>query len=630
MLKRTLSVVVVLGVMQVVAASRAEQRLVRWLFDGPIVERPSGLEINPFNLGGSLKSKSLHEWVESIDAAAKDREIAGAVMIIEDPSMGLAQVEEITRAIQRFRAKGKKVWCYFDGGGNGDYALACAADHITLSENSELAVVGLHAEMTFFKGLFDKIGLQMDAIHIGDFKSAMEPYTRTAPSEENARMINWLLDGIYERLVNIIAASRKLSAEDVKAAIDVAPLLSKTAKERKFVDEVGTFPGFKQMLRKEYGKDVVVETDYGKEEGLKFDMSNPFAIFQMFSEAMERGADGKRPGVAIVYIDGPITTGKSSPGMLGGGGTVGSTTIRAALEEARADDAVKAVVLRVDSPGGSAVGSDIMWDAATRLAAEKPLVVSMGDVAGSGGYYVSIPGDVIFAEETTLTASIGVVGGKLVTRGLTDWAGLSFTEFNRGKRAALSSTNRPWSDDERKWVEGYMLDVYEQFKGRIMKSRGPRIKGELETMAGGRVFTGKQAKELGLIDQIGGLHDAILHVAGKVGLGADCPIYEFPRKKDLGDILKEIFGEHGRDEWYISAGGSRRADAHATLDSLLRAALRAGGAGAMLEAAPLTTAEALQRLAPRQALQLLNGLRNAVLLQEERIGMFMPFDLDLR
>ncbi len=630
MLKRTLSLAVVLVVTQFVAAARAEQRLVRWLFDGPIVERPSGLEINPFNLSGSLKSKSLREWVESIDAAAKDGEIAGAVMIIEDPSMGLAQIEELTRAIQRFRAKGKKVWCYLDGGGNGEFALACAADHVTLSENSELSVVGLRAEMMFYKGLFDKIGIQMDAIHIGDFKSAMEPYTRTAPSEENAKMINWLLDGIYERLVNIIAVGRKLSASEVKAAIDVAPLMSETAKERKFVDEVGTFPGFKQMVRKEYGKDVAVEVDYGKDDGLKLDMSNPFAIFQMFSEAMERGAEGRRPGVAIVYIDGPITTGKSQPGMLGGGGTVGSTTIRAALEEARADDAVKAVVLRVDSPGGSAVGSDIMWDAATRLAAEKPLVVSMGDVAGSGGYYVSIPGDVIFAEETTLTASIGVVGGKLVTRGLTDWAGLSFTEFERGKRSGLSSSNRPWTEDERKWVEGYMLDVYEQFKGRIMKSRGPRIKGELEKMAGGRVFTGKQAKELGLIDEIGGLHDAIKHVAGKVGLESDCPIYEYPRKKDLGDILKELFGEHGQDEWHIAADQAGSRGSGAALERLLRAVAQVAGAGAGMDVSPLAGGALLDRLAPRQAAQFLNGLRNAALLQEERVGMFMPFDLDLR
>ena len=589
--------------------ARAEKRLLRLMFNAAVTEAPSASELD-FLMSGD-KPRTLRDWVNLIDKASKDPKIDGALMFVSSPTVGISQIEELTRAIKRFQARGKKVWCFLDHAGNGAYALASAADHISLTENGSLDVIGLNAQLMYFKGLFDKVGIVADMLHCGDYKSALEPYTRTEPSPEAAEQINWLLDGIYEGFVSLIAEGRGLSPSDVKNGIDNAPLDANAALKRDFIDAVATLPAFKKMVRKEYGKDVEIVTDYGSSRPeFDLEMTNPFAMFKKIQELFSPIVKGEEdPGIAIVYVEGAIVTGRTEQGLFGAGGTVGSSTVRAALENARTDDSIKAVVLRVNSPGGSALASDIMWDAATRCAAEKPLIVSMGNVAGSGGYYVSIPGDVIFAEKTTITGSIGVVGGKLVFKGLTDWAGLSFTEFKRGNHADLYSTNRVWTDDERKWVQDYMVSVYEQFKGRVMESRGKRIKGDLEKLAGGRVYTGTQALELGLIDKIGGLDDAIKYAARKADLGIDYEVRVFPKPKGLAEILAQLFGESGEDVWEVASPKLTLFGNHPFMQHFL----------------PI-----LEQLAPDQAAQLLKGLHNALILNDEHVGMFMPFELNIR
>ncbi|MCH7873619.1 MAG: signal peptide peptidase SppA, partial [Planctomycetes bacterium] len=448
-------------------------------------------------------------------------------------------------------------------------------------------------------------------MHCGDFKSALEPFTRTEPSDEAREQVNRLLDGIYDGFVSLIADGRGLAPSDVKAAIDNAPLDAKAALKRNFVDTVATLPEFKKMVRKHYGKDVEIVTNYGSSRP-EFDLqtSNPFALFQTLQKLFSPVIKGEEaPGIAIIYVEGAIVTGRTEQSLFGGSGSVGSSTVRAALENARNDDSIKAVVLRVNSPGGSALASDIMWDAATRCAAEKPLIVSMGNVAGSGGYYVAIPGDVIFAERTTITGSIGVVGGKMVIRGVTDWAGLTFTEIKRGEHADIYSTNRVWTDAERKFIKDYMVSIYEQFKGRVMQSRGKRIKGDLEKLAGGRVYTGTQALEIGLIDKIGGLDDALKYAAKEADLGIDYEVRIFPKPKGFAEILAQLFGEDTDDEWEVASPKL----------SLL------GDRPFMQHFVPI-----LERLAPAQAARLMKGLHNALIINDEHVGMFMPFDLDLR
>ena len=607
--------VLIVGVtMLLPQAALAQKHVLRLRFDGPVLEAPTD-EMDLAVLFGQQKAKTLRDWTGMIEKAATDQDVDGIIMIVEQPAVGLAQVEELTRALKAFRESGKKIYCYMDWAGNASYALAATADHVTLAEHSVLGTTGLHAEATFFKGLLDKIGVEADMMHCGAYKSALEPFTRTEPSKEAAEQINWLLDGIFERFVQLLAEGRGLSVEQVMAAINTAPLDSDQALEHKLVDAVGSFPEFKQMIRKEFGKDVEVIKKYGEKKKLDLDFgdgSNPFEpimrIMELFRSITEEATAPPEPGIGLIYIEGMITAGKSEPDILFGGSTAGSTTLRAAFEQARQDESIKAVVVRVDSPGGSALASDIIWEAATRCGKEKPLIVSMGGVAGSGGYYVAIPGDTIFAEETTITGSIGVVSGKFVWKGLMEEKlGITTTEFDRGKHAGLGSMNRPWNDDERAWMTEYMNSVYEQFKDRVTESRGDRIKGNLEQLAGGRVYTGKQALDLGLIDKLGGLSDAVKFAAKKVDL-AEYEIYMLPERKEfIEKMLEALLDQETKDEWEV------RLSRPLAGDPLTKAAL------------PL-----LRGLAPEKLRQIVNGLRNAVMLHREHVGCFMPFDLEIR
>ncbi|RMF73100.1 MAG: signal peptide peptidase SppA [Planctomycetota bacterium] len=587
--------------------SLAAKKLLRVRLDGPILEAPSE-DAALAALFGAQPPRTLYNCTREIQKAADDAEIAGIALIIEQPRMSFAQLEEMCDALRDFRKTGKKVYAFMDYASNGSYALAAAADHITLAEYSGLEIVGLHAELSYYRGLLDKLGIEPQMLHCGDYKSAMEPFMRTEPSEPARENINWLLDGIFERWIELIAEGRGLSEEEVRAAVDAAPLHADQALERKLVDAVSSFEDFKRRIHKEFGKDVEVVKSLSKRGGLEIDMNNPFAMFELFGEILAGDQAGERkPGIALIYIEGPIAVGTNQSGPFASA-MAGSTTLRAAFIKAAEDDAVKAVVVRVDSPGGSALASDIIWKAARRCASEKPLIVSMGGVAGSGGYYVSLPGDVIFADASTITASIGVVGGKLVWNGLfADKLGITTTEFDRGAHAGLSSMNRPWNEEELAWITDYLNRVYAQFKGRVMESRGDRIKGDLEEHAGGRVFTGRQALERGLIDRIGGLSDAIALAAQKAGLD-DYEVYVLPEQKEPIDILREMFsGEPSKDEFEISGSAA------VASNPLVSATL------------PL-----LQKLAPQQSGNLRRALTTLMILDRERVGCFMPFDLAIR
>ncbi|MEW6251717.1 MAG: signal peptide peptidase SppA, partial [Planctomycetota bacterium] len=332
--------------------------------------------------------------------------------------------------------------------------------------------------------------------------------------------------------------------------------------------------------------------------------------FQDFFEKAAAEATGEQtPAVGLIYIEGVISPGESEDDPFLGSGA-GSTTIRYALDRARKDDNIKAVVVRVDSPGGSALASDIIWIAATRCAAVKPVIVSMGQVAGSGGYYVSVGADTIFADPTTITGSIGVVGGKLVLRDLLQSKlGITTAEFVRGKHAGLMTSMRPWTESERAWVQRYMQEVYDQFKARITKARGQRLKKDLEEMAGGRVYTGAQALELGLVDKLGGLHDALQFAAEKGGLGKDFEVRVLPKPSGLAalfDMLRKLSGGDERDEYEIGLAQLRA-------DPLLRTAL-----------------PVLGTFAPGELRETLRFLQNLLILRNERVGCFMPFVPELK
>jgi protease IV len=355
-------------------------------------------------------------------------------------------------------------------------------------------------------------------------------------------------------MVRQIAESRKLTPERVHELIDVGWFSAKDAVTAKLIDQTQYREDFIAGIKKQYGSDTKVVHNYGKKEGPEVNFDNPFAVFQIFSEMMKVKEKSDRAAIAVVYVEGMIFDGKSEPSPFGGSSGAGSRTVRQAIAQAAKDDTVKALVLRVDSPGGSAFASDIICEATKRFKQSgRPVIVSMGNVAGSGGYYVSTQGDMIFADPASITGSIGVVGGKIVTKGLWDWVGVTSAEFKRGKLSDIMNTNRPFTDDERKVMQGFMDRVYEDFKARVREGRGERIKGDLEALAGGRVYTGKQALEIGLVDQLGGFTDAIKYAADKAELGRKFDLRVFPRPKTLIDILGEAFGGQKEDEEFDCA-----------------------------------------------------------------------------
>jgi len=360
-------------------------------------------------------------------------------------------------------------------------------------------------------------------------------------------MTNWLLDGIYDGLVDMIAEGRDMKPDKVRALIDDGPYTAERAKDVGLVDAVEHHDEFVDHLKRRYGQDTRIARNYGdsKDEAVPTDFFG--AMQYMFSLFMggEEAAHGD--SVAVVYVEGPIVTGKSPQSLFGGESGAGSTSIRRALEKAASDESVKAVVMRVDSPGGSALASDIIWRATQEVARDKPFVVSMGNVAGSGGYYVACGARHIFADANTITASIGVVGGKLITTGLWDWAGVNWVAHQRGKNAGILNTSRPFNDDERKRIIDWMDEVYGVFKSHVVAGRGKKLAKPIDEIAGGRVFTGEQAHKLGLVDRIGGLEDAIRYAADQANL-TEYEVRVIPKPKTIFDMLSEAFGGQTDDE----------------------------------------------------------------------------------
>jgi len=393
----------------------------------------------------------------------------------------------------------------------------------------------------------NKLKLKAEIIHIGGFKAAGEPFTRTEPSPEAKENLEWLVDGLYGQMVQSIATHRALEPERVKELIDQGLFHASEAQRDKLVDDVAYMEDYLASLKEQFGEDIRFNTRYGTDKKKEVDISSPFKFFRMLGEAMAEEDEPAADSIALIHVDGMIVTGTTEQGLFGESGTVGSTTVRRALNRARRLDHVKAVVLRVDSPGGSALASEIIWHATRDLIAEKPFIVSMGNVAASGGYYVACGAQTIYAEPATITGSIGVIGGKLVTGDLWDWAGISFHVIERGENAGLSTTLRPWTERERAIVKEDLEKIYEDFTERVKQGRGEQLQKKMDEIAGGRVYTGAQAVELGLVDKLGGLHDAIAAAAR----AADIEEYELillPEPLSFMDVLvRSLTGEPPRD-----------------------------------------------------------------------------------
>jgi protease-4 len=512
--------------------------------DGPVLESPS----QDIFLFGE-QPVALRDLVKRLRASADDANVKAVVLIAENLALGPAQMEEIRGAIRHVRDEGKDVYVHSDSMQIKDYLIFAGASKISMAPTSDLWILGLHAETPYLRGLLDKIGVKPDFLQMGDYKTGAEIITRTGPSKQSDEMMNWLLDSLHESMVELIASGRKVEPAKVKQWIDTGMFTAEKAKEAGLIDAVEHRQEFDASLKKKFGESLVYDRRYGTEKQKELDFSNPFAMFQILGEMFGGGkqAEPKKDAVGIVYVDGMILPGSSRPSIFGSGGAY-SSDIRKALDKAARDDSIKAVVLRVDSPGGSAVASEIILDATRRVKSKKPFVVSMGNVAGSGGYYVSLGSDTIFADKTTITASIGVLGGKLVTTDMWGKIGITWKAYDRGAKAGLLAGNDAFTADERKTVETWMQDVYVVFKKHVTDSRGDKLKKPIDQLAGGRVYTGQQALELGLIDKIGTLQDAIAFVAKEAKLPDDHDIRVVPQPKSFIEQLMEQGKGGGEDE----------------------------------------------------------------------------------
>jgi protease-4 len=480
-------------------------------------------------------SENLRARLHRIQKAKNDPAVKALYLEIDGLQIGWGKLDELRRAIADFRKSGKKVHAYLESGEPKDYLLALACDEVAMPESSWLMLIGLRAEITFYKGLFDKLGIKADMLQMGDFKGAAEPYTRAEMSPEFRKQYESVLDDYFEKgLVEVVAKSRAgkgLTCERVKKLIDSGPYNAKTALKEGLIDRVAYADDVENAVKESVkSKGITIVRDYEKTHSKELNLANPFDLLKLFTSS--KPSTSKKPKLVVIHVSGTIVNGKSSRGLLGGE-SCGSTTIIEAIHEAEADKTVKGIVLRVDSPGGSALASDLMWNELVKC--KKPIVASMSDTAASGGYYVSMGTKKIYAEPGTLTGSIGVVGGKIVLGGLENKVGLTTDVISRGANAGIVAGSTSYSEAEKKAMTALMKETYDQFLTKALEGRKragvSMTREKMETLAGGRVWTGRQAKAAGLVDELGTLEDALAEVRTMANVleSDELEILELPR-----------------------------------------------------------------------------------------------------
>lgn len=450
---------------------------------------------DPFKKFFGGPDQSLTGLVMQFKKAKVDNRIKAVLLDIDMSGVGWGKAEEIRDAITDFRSSGKPVYAFIELGLNKEYYIATACDKIIVPPPGELFINGLAADVMFFRGSLDKLGIYPDIYQIGKYKSAGDMFTQKEMTDAHREYINSMLDDLFNRYVNTIAQGRKKTPDEVRALIDNAPYSAIQAKQAGLIDDVVYHDEVENQLKKLLGyKDT--------------DTFAPVRALDYRDVSPESLGLNQGERIAVIYATGDIGSG-SSQNSPTGDQSIGSDTVSKALNDAAADKTIKAIVLRVDSPGGSGLASDIIWHAVEAANQKKPVVVSMSDVAASGGYYISASASKIIAQPSTITGSIGVVAGKPVMRGFYDWLGISNEYVLRGKNAGMFRETEKFSDDERaKFEEWIKATYYNDFVPKVAKGR-KKDPQYIDSVAQGRVWTGAQAKERGLIDEYGGLDRAI-------------------------------------------------------------------------------------------------------------------------
>jgi protease-4 len=490
----------------------------------PLTEKPVG-----FSFFGS-QGLDLRTVLKQLDQAAEDGDVEAVLLTFYNGGMmNFAQAQEIRSKLDELRQAGKRTFVYADTYDTVSFLVASAATDVVLMDGGELFMPGVAIEPMFYRGTLDKLGVTPDYVQVGEYKGAEEPYTRTEPSPELTAEMEKLVGSLFDQIVKDISGSRSLAKSEVEAAINRAMTPADQAKQTGLVDHLADADALSDLIAAELGDSEVkprIDASYGKQEGPEFDPDNPFAILQLLKPEK---VDADKPSVALVYAEGAIVNGTSGGGggILGGGASVNTEYIRRAMRLAERDDEIEAIVLRIDSPGGSALASEAMYQAIERVAEKKPVIVSIGGIAASGGYYLAVAGDEIYADPSAIIGSIGVVGGKLVLDGLYDKVGISTTMFSEGRNAGLFSQTQPWDERQRRLVRNWMKSTYDQFTERVEEGRNGKIT-DVDEVARGRIFLAAQGLELGMVDKLGGLDDALARAAEKAELGEDFDVVVLP------------------------------------------------------------------------------------------------------
>ncbi len=431
-----------------------------------LVERPESFSLSLATLQSSGKAPALSSLIGTLNQAAADPALAGVVLDLSAFSLTLNQAQELGAQLSAIRKAGKRVAVYAPEFDTPTYILATFADSIAMPENGDLMIPGAGLQMIFFKGTLEKLNMSADFVQVGKFKGAEEPFTRTTASPEYRAQIEKLVDGMYSEIVSTIAANRpNLTEDQVKKAIDAAWFSGKHAKELGLIDQTMTRDKLDGWIDSQFPAGATLVDDYGEAKKKSLDLNSPLAILSLLGSQDQPSARSRNPAIAVLYATGEIAA--DSPTSEDNTDSVTPGNIRAAVQKALDDNLVKAIVLRVDSPGGSAAASDEIWSVLKEADKKKPVTVSMGRVAASGGYYISCAGRSITADPATITGSIGVVGGKIVYKGAMDWAGLNVEPVERGLHAEMLGSLRPFTDEERTFIRTSMEEVYGVFTSRV-------------------------------------------------------------------------------------------------------------------------------------------------------------------
>jgi protease-4 len=475
--------------------------------------------------------------VDALRKASVDRRVSSVIIRPTSNAALWGKVQEVRDAIIDFKKSKKPIIAYLEYGGDQSYYLASACDKVFLMPTASLDLTGMASYELFLRGALDKMGVFPDSIHVGDYKTASNTFTEHSFTPAHREMAQSLNTDLYEQLVAGLAEGRHRTAAEMRDLVDHGPFLPEDAVRAGLVDD----------LAYEDEIDDKVQLGRGRTSTLR---QREYRSVGLNSLGLNRG-----PRIAVIYAVGMISSGASNDSP--SGRVIGSDTMVEYLRKARADSSIRAIVIRIDSPGGSAVASDVIWREIMLTRERKPVIASMSDVAASGGYYIAMPAHAIVAQPATLTGSIGVVLLRFVIDGTFDKLGLNMETVKQGKYADLFSPVRPFTPDERKKVGELMQATYDAFVEKAAAGRHTTPE-RIDAIAQGRVWTGRQAKELGLVDELGGLSRAlaIAKDRAKIAPGSEVELVVFPPKKSLFEVVSEPWG---------------RSDSSATLSALLGA-----------------------------------------------------------